>query len=269
MNLLDRLARKLSVAMVGLGENIRIQKKCSVRGTTVHLSITSRREYERSVSFSDKEPETLSWIDSYLHPGEVMYDVGANIGQYSLYAALKHKKSVRIYAFEPESQNFAALNRNIYINELSACVIPVCLAITDRARVDSFYIHLRLRAGEAIHQFGVQVDHHGRPFVPVHTQGMIGLSLDDLCFGYGLEFPNHLKIDVDGLETHVLRGGVRTLRDSRVRSVLIELTESEGGSARAEDNIKWLESAGLKFVGTAPAGICSSQRRSENVLFVR
>src|SRR6185369_11103747 len=52
-----------------------------------------------------KEPDTIAWL-AKMQPGEVLFDVGANMGQYSLIAA---KYGLTVHAFEPESQNFALL----------------------------------------------------------------------------------------------------------------------------------------------------------------
>ena len=55
----------------------------------------------RARSFNDKEPEMLNWLDETLHDGDVFFDVGANVGIYSLYTALRNPKT-KVYAFEPE-----------------------------------------------------------------------------------------------------------------------------------------------------------------------
>ena len=72
---------------------------------------------ERARSFTTKEPETLDWIDSLNH-NEVLYDVGANLGIYSIYAAIKHK-NLKVYAIEPSVYNLELLQRNIVLNNLA------------------------------------------------------------------------------------------------------------------------------------------------------
>ena len=58
-----------------------------------------------------KEPITLAWIDTF-KDGETLYDIGANVGMYTIYAAVMRKANV--YAFEPEALNYAELNKNIF-----------------------------------------------------------------------------------------------------------------------------------------------------------
>ena len=76
-------------------------------------------------SLFSKEPETLEWIDSFeSNKGEdiIFWDIGANIGLYSIYAAQKHKNII-IYSFEPSTSNLRVLSRNISINELQNKII--------------------------------------------------------------------------------------------------------------------------------------------------
>ena len=60
-----------------------------------------------------KEPETLEWIDQFKGDKIVFWDIGANVGLYSIYAALKHK-DIQIISFEPSVNNLRVLSRNIY-----------------------------------------------------------------------------------------------------------------------------------------------------------
>ena len=71
----------------------------------------------RAETLFTKEPETLAWIDTIPH-GSVLWDIGANIGIYSLYAA--KTRNCTVYAFEPSIFNLEVLGRNIFINEGSA-----------------------------------------------------------------------------------------------------------------------------------------------------
>lgn len=215
---------------------------CLVRGHEIRLLIESPLEQFRANTYQTKEPETLDWLQRTLRPGDVLYDVGANIGLYSLFAAKQLGGAGRVYAFEPEALNHARLSQNIYVNGLSGVVIPCCLAICERPRFDRFNLNPasvpgvgprdRLIAGSAMHSFGAAEDFARQPFAPFHQQGMFGLPLDDLWGSWGLEFPNHIKIDVDGLEDRIIDGAARTLEDARLRSLLIEFTDDSEPGAR-------------------------------------
>ena len=88
----------------------------------------------RVSSFFDKEPETLEWIDSFKEKENLIFwDIGANIGLYSIYNTLKHPKSSTI-AFEPSSSNLRVLTRNISINNLEKNIKVVTTPLTNKKK---------------------------------------------------------------------------------------------------------------------------------------
>ena len=207
--------------------------ECSVNGESIFLHIddtttegadlyATNTELWRARTYSDYEADTLAWIDDCFETGDVIYDIGANIGQYALYTAKRLQGHCQILAFEPESLNYAKLNRNIVLNNLSQVVTPYCLAVTDRTRLDTLYVHSFV-PGAAFHSFGRAIKQGEEPFSPAHRQGMIGLSLDDIVGRFALPFPAHMKIDVDGAELSIIMGAHHTLADDRLRSVMIEV----------------------------------------------
>lgn len=80
----------------------------------------------RSRTLFEKEPETIEWIDS-MDKNDTLWDIGANIGLYSMYAA---KKGMNVFAFEPSALNTMFLSKNIEINFLqnSLFLIPIALS---------------------------------------------------------------------------------------------------------------------------------------------
>lgn len=195
----------------------------AVRGVHIRMRTGSSRERWRVATYATKEPGTLDWIDRIVKPGDVFFDVGANIGQYGIYAALRNGSATRVFCFEPESTNYAALNANIALNALSSVVTSYPIAIADQARLDVLHVHRALAAGEALHQVGTAPSDG----LWAHAQGTVTMSLDDLVFGYRLPCPTHIKIDVDGLEPQIIAGAARLLGDERLESVLVEISGEE------------------------------------------
>ena len=67
-----------------------------------------------------KEPETIEWIDSFDQSKKIIFwDIGANIGIYSVYAATKFN-NIEVVSFEPSTSNLRVLSRNISINNLQS-----------------------------------------------------------------------------------------------------------------------------------------------------
>ena len=166
-----------------------------------------------------KEPSTIAWLRT-MKADDVLVDVGANVGMYTVFAALT--RGVKVHAFEPEAQNFALLNSNIALNGLDGQARAYPLALSDRRGVQ--LLHLSdLRAGGSCHSLGAEVGFDLQPRAAAFSQGSYGMTLDELVATGEIPMPNHLKIDVDGFEHKVLAGAMTVLSDARLRSVLVEL----------------------------------------------
>jgi len=173
-------------------------------------------------SLFTKEPSTIAWIAQFA-AGDVLVDVGANVGMYSIWAA--KTRGARVYAFEPEAQNFALLNRNIVLNGLAGRVSAYCAALSDELAVAELHLS-ELRPGGSCHSFGEKLDFKHEPMTPAYSQGCVSFRLDDLVARGAVPCPTHVKIDVDGFEPKVVAGARETLRDARVRSMSIEVNRN-------------------------------------------
>lgn len=162
-------------------------------------------EVWRAQTWATKEPGTIAWLDT-LQPDDVFYDIGANIGIYTLYAA---KRCCAVYAFEPHVGNAHALLRNIAHNRLTNVQV-VTVALSDRER----WNHMEygsLRVGSSNNQFG--------RFGPVR-EWKWSTTVDD--FVINAPNPTVIKIDVDGIEADILHGARHVLANG-VRSAQVEV----------------------------------------------
>lgn len=173
----------------------------------------------RAESLFTKEPDTIEWISSF-RPGSVFFDIGANVGMYSIFAA-KFAHS-NVYAFEPEAGNYALLNKNISLNLLSSKVVAYPLSLSSNNLLGELHLS-DMNVGGSCHAFGEKTNYAGNPFTPKFTQGSVSLTLDELVFEKGLSPPNYLKIDVDGIEPEVLLGASKVLATDTLHSVLVEI----------------------------------------------
>jgi FkbM family methyltransferase len=173
----------------------------------------------RADSLLTKEPDTIDWIRGF-RAGEVLVDVGANVGMYTVLAA--RLRGVRVFAFEPEAQNYALLNRNIGINGVGDLALAYCVALSDREGYDRLHLSSE-NAGASCHSLGESVDHHNRPRPETRAQGCVCASLDRMVAAGVLPVPDYIKVDVDGIEPKVIAGAANTLADPRVKGVLIEI----------------------------------------------
>lgn len=196
----------------------------------------------RARTLLTKEPETIQWIDGFA-ANDVYWDVGANVGAYALYAAACAK--ARVLAFEPSAANYLLLNRNIELNRLSDSLTAFCLAFSDSTVLDALNMQTT-EFGGALSSFGTPVNNDGKTFVPSYRQGMIGLSIDEFVRIFAPPFPNHLKIDVDGIEDRIIAGAPGTLADPRLKSLSIELDAARPDYT--DQVIAAIEAGGLRLV---------------------
>lgn len=182
------------------------------------LVVQSEIEIWRAAEFWKKEPETIAWIDSFA-PNSIFWDIGANIGTFSLYA---DKVAGKIYAFEPDESNFSRLETNFNLQAFDGRHAEWC-AISDFDGKSTFYVH-HPGPGYSGGQVGAAIDEEGREFTPVESYEVETYKIDTLAGRLGV--PNHIKIDVDGHEWRILQGGIETLANVDVKSVLVEVNNN-------------------------------------------
>jgi FkbM family methyltransferase len=171
-----------------------------------------------------KEPATIEWLDR-IKPEDVLLDVGANVGMYTIYAA--RQRGAKVYAFEPESQNFALLVKNIVINKINSLVVPFCAALSDSVSINTLYLSdFAWDGGSSCHSFGAEVGFDLKPRKSPVTQGCLSYTIDQAVEHGAIEVPTHIKIDVDGFEHKVVAGAMKTLSNPKVRSLCIEINPS-------------------------------------------
>lgn len=216
----------------------------------------------RIETYEIKEPETLDWIDEHFTAGDTLYDIGANVGIYSLYAALRNPGG-HVLAFEPSAHNCAALIENAALNRLTnvaACCFPISAGRTFG------WFHLSgIMAGSSMHSFGREDLLHAFGERTVIRQGCVSTSLDELLED-GFPAPSLIKIDVDGLETDILMGARRTLHCASLRSLLQEVNWS--GIAPAREGVQLVKAAGFHLVAVGDTSR-RGRMKWQNYVFVR
>lgn len=151
-------------------------------------------EVWRANTIQEKEPGTVAWIKTF-DPGDVFYDVGANIGVYSLLAA---QQGCTVYAIEPHIPNAAALIRNVHASGLS--VVVVTSQVSNNCGLEPFYYRSIERGSSGSQSMLPMLG--GKPFTPVITEVKRSIRLADLMGGHRC----HVKIDVDGRECQIVDG---------------------------------------------------------------
>jgi FkbM family methyltransferase len=192
-------------------------KSVDIRGTEVTL-----HTYNRSLELCARmnyETEVLDFIDS-LTGEDVLYDLGAAEGRFSLYAATK---GIRVIAFEPENKNHEVFLQNLQLNPSATNQLTIYNLAVGETNTSSVLTIGQPWAGG--HQKVVATGPGRVDFnFKVHEEQPIEVvSLDDFIETKNLPFPSALKIDVDGSEIPFLNGAKKTLADTRQQKLIIEL----------------------------------------------
>ena len=209
-------------------------------GTKLVLSTPNGLTRDRADSFSSKEPETLDWLDG-IPKNSVLWDIGANVGLYSVYAAKKN--NCNVVAFEPSVFNLECLARNLFINEVQNQVTIMPFALNDN--LGTSFMHIGTTEwGGALSTFDKDVGWDGKSIKEVFSYQTFGLSLDKVVSILDIPPPDYIKMDVDGIEHFILGGGLGVL--AKVKGILIEINDDF--VEQSEKSRIILENAGLKMV---------------------
>ena len=162
------------------------------------------------------EPEDTDYLMQALRPDDICFDVGANLGYYTVLMA-KAVPQGRVYAFEPDPFSHALLQLNVRINRLENVALN-CLALGERSGTSNFF---RCTDGA----FNSFKDTARKPVSNVIEVQVT--TLDEFITANDVPRVDFVKVDVEGAEGLVLAGAKGLLQDSarRPRLLLLELFE--------------------------------------------
>ena len=173
----------------------------------------------------DKEPETISWINGFKKNKSVIFwDIGANIGLYSVYAAAKFK-NLKVIAFEPSTNNLRILSRNIYLNNLQNKILINQIPLTNKENQFQLLNEPKFIEGYSNNSFGTNLRPNKKKSRSNNSYQLIGSSINYFLKNKILEIPDYIKLDVDGLEHLILDGASKYLVYNKIKSILIEIDD--------------------------------------------
>lgn len=167
------------------------------------------------------EPEMQEVLKLFSKPGMVVYDVGANVGFFSILARSKVGKAGAVYSFEPLEKNADSIRHNCRLNQFDNVTIRV-EALGSEDTEAEFVISKTMTLGRLSSTGGVPEETE-RIKVPVR-------KLDSLWAQGVVRPPDLMKIDIEGAEVEMLKGAQALIRKSRP-ILLIELHGTNVGVA--------------------------------------
>ncbi len=212
----------------------------TLAGQRVRLRVRSVREIERLDHFSHEEHLVRRMLDA-IRPGDVFYDVGANIGVLTAVIArgFEHE-GVHAHAFEPEPRNAAELRDNVSLNSLANVTVHELALGSENGTAR---LQVGGEVGEGTHSIMADASRSGRDEVEIRI-----VRASDFV-GDEAPPPDVVKIDVEGAELHVLRGLEPLFANGHCRELFIEVHPnilSQNGSS-ADEVRQLLESHGFSI----------------------
>jgi len=213
----------------------------------IRLRLVNPLEYhQRVLLFSESyEPETTRFLAAILRPGMVFMDVGANLGYYTLLAAKRVGPGGQVHAFEPAPAQFRHLSLNVGINSATNVALNNC-AMADRDGEADLFLSDGWNQGT--HSLGKTLGQKRSCRVRC-------TSLDHYVARAGITRLDVIKVDVEGAEFSVFRGGSETLASLQPRVLLFEACEEYAQSLghSTGDVRRLLETCGYVIFRLDPA----------------
>ena len=234
------LFRLLLSRLVGRDTVVRLEAP----GRTLMVSISTRRELRR-VREVALEARLLERVSGVLRSGDVVYDVGANVGVLTLLLATEPGgQEVHIVAAEPEPGNFRQLERNVALNGLEDRVFPHRVAFGSSDGTTPLFV--RGGPGEGRHSIVEERGSTRTLQVPLSTLAGFAERIGSP--------PDVVKIDVEGAEGRVLAGMEPLLNVGAVRDLFLELHPKGERDRMPEGEVigEWMRARGYEEVWAEP-----------------
>lgn len=180
--------------------------------------------------------EEFLFIHYYLRKNSIVFDIGANMGFYTIWMSRSIDELGQIHSFEPDTKNFKRLSQNISINQFKGQFHPNNVAVSKKN-------------GKMKMTIGFDGENH---LVPINFGGNSSLinvvCLDDYCYQHNISRIDFIKIDVEGFELDVLKGGINLLTQKNVDVIQLELNRAliNSGTTPVEI-ISFVEQIGYTF----------------------
>lgn len=224
-NIIPKIIRKIKIGYFNFLKETKIINKFLYNIDEFNIKIyLSPVDFSvsRQIFLKDYEFETTSAIKKILKKGDVVFDIGANIGYYTLIFAKLVGKTGAVHSFEPSIREFASLCENIKLNKYNNIFLNQ-VAVTNYDGFMKMAIFEDSTFG-AYNTIGKPT--HQIVESQVYKEEIIkSLSLDTYCKIYGSLTPQLIKVDIEGAELQLINGGTKLLSSPKSPILVIEICE--------------------------------------------
>lgn len=203
---------------------------------------------DRGLLLNDFEKRELLFVERFLQLGMTVFDIGANHGLYSVLASKRIGRDGRVYAFEPSTRERARLLRNLKINGCkNVQVIEVAIGQESGGAI------LHVVEGTEVGCNSLRVPDVAQPTVQVKVRIQ---TLDDFLTQAVVTKIDFMKLDVEGAELSVLKGGERFFSSSQRPVILAEISDkrTKAWGYAAHEIVTWLAKRGYEWFSPSETG---------------
>jgi len=203
------------------------------------------------------------FVMNFLKPGMVFFDIGANLGQYTLLAAQQVGSKGEVHSFEPSDRMFKELAFNVTLNNFNDICRLNNWAVSDS--IGTARLSCRQAGAEVFGSLGNQDWVDGYPITgyrQVKTS-----TLDEYIRQQNVEHVDLIKMDIEGAELLALRGGQQLLSESQAPAIVLEMADvnTEGLGYKALETWDYLLAMGYQMYRFDQSGcICGLAKRPQD-----
>jgi FkbM family methyltransferase len=190
-------------------QNIDLKNHINFEGKKIYFKTGHNRLDWRVNSFYKEEPMMVDWIKSF-NEKDIFLDIGANVGIYTLPAITKCKFT---YASELDIKNNAILFENLIKNEFQNKCLMINFGMSDKNNIEEIF-YRENSVGDALQSIARDQIIPTKKNSPFQIKQFC-FSLDYIFESFKLEYPNKIKIDVDGNEKKVFEGGKKVILNAK------------------------------------------------------
>jgi len=184
------------------------------------------------------EPEVWAALENHADESEVVWDIGAHIGIFSIRAA-ESSKVKAVYSFEAHPDNYATLQLNNGLNQQAYSPVNVALSDTEGTQV--------LHPAKELNTGTFSLSSAAQPAASGSGIEVKCTTVDAIAFGGDIKPPTLIKIDVEGWEINVLKGASRLLCEMPPKAIVFEALVDSKGDLKDAEVRTCLESKGFKL----------------------
>ena len=198
-----------------------VQNNLVRNGYSIFKKLESINKY-----FSQYETSEQLLVSKLVKTGMLAFDIGANIGDYSILLSKLVGKSGKVYSFEPTINTFNQLQERI-INFNCNNVTPLQKAVySDNIQIDFNEFSKEFSAWNSIGKPHMLDPQGSGKYVPIiKTETVEAITLDSFCYNNHIQHIDYLKIDVEGAESDVLKGATGLLKNQSIYFIQFEISQ--------------------------------------------